>query len=197
MAKTKTSAGRIAAIITVTLAVIACYGLAVTLFGMTLVSPLWIVVAVVAIAAATAYPFARKWEALTASRNVALNAGCHIVAFAGLLMALILGVNYFGRDTAKSATVRARVVKVYSETRYRTKRVARNRYTRGEPYQVHFMEVRLPDGRVRKRSIPLRQYVSYARTGRRPDSVDLRLTKGALGMTVIERDNSRMNHKTI
>lgn len=110
-------------------------------------------------------------------------------------MATILGVNFFDRDTTDSVTVRAEVVRVYSETRHRTKRVARNRYTRGEPYKVYYMDVRLPDGQERKRSISLERYNRFARSNhrrrQRPDSVDLHLTKGALGLTVIEREPDR------
>jgi hypothetical protein len=99
---------------------------------------------------------------------------------------------YFRRDTSETETVHAEIIKIYSETRHRTKRVARNRYTRGEPYKVYFMDVRLPDGQKHKRSISLKSYNQYAysshRHRERPDSVNLLLTKGALGMTIIERD---------
>lgn len=192
MAKKKTSGWRTFSIITVSLAVIIFYGTALTLFGMTLVRPVWIVGASVVLAAVTAVAFWQKWEALTRTGSVALNVACHLVAATGLFMAVILGINYFGRHASESVPVRAAIVKVYSETRYRSKRVSRNRYTRGEPYKVYFMDVQLPDGSQRKRSISLRFYNRYARSGhlRRqcPDSVDLMLTPGALGMTVMERD---------
>lgn len=106
-------------------------------------------------------------------------------------MALILGVNYFCRDKSDSETVRVEITRIYSETHYRMKRVARNRYTRGEPYRMYYMDVRLPDGRERKRSISLQRYNRYARSSHmrqtRPDSVNLTLTSGALGMTILER----------
>ena len=90
---------------------------------------------------------------------------------------------------------RAEILKIYSETRHRTKRIARNRYTKGEPYKVYFMDVCLPDGQKHKRSISLKRYNQYTysshRHRERPDSVDLFLTKGALGMTIIERDPNK------
>lgn len=193
MAKQKTSGWRIFGIITVLLAVIVFYGVAVALFGMTLVRPLWIVTASVIFAVATAIPLSKRWAVLTGTSKGIVNALCHIVAVTGLCMVVILGVNYFARDTNEAVTVRAEVLRVYSETRYRSRRVARNRYTRGEPYRVYYMDVRLPDGRERQRSISMQQYNRYARTGhirsQRPDSIDLRLTPGALGLTVIERDS--------
>ena len=158
---------------------------------MTLVKPVWIISVSLVLAAASAIILWQKWEMLTHTANVVVNILCHVVAATGLFMAIILGVNYFGRYSSDTITVRAEVVKVYSETRYHSKRVARNRYIRGNPYQVYFMDVRLPDGRVRQRSISLKRYNRYARKSHkqreRADSVDLMLTPGALGMTIIER----------
>ena len=195
MAKSKTSGWRMFGIILVSVLVIVFYGIAIALFGMTLVKPGWIIGASVVFAAVTAMVLWRKWRMITGSSNVIINVICHLVAATGLFMAFILGVNYFGRDASDSVTVRGEVVKVYSETRHRMKRVARNRYTRGEPYQVYFMDVRLPDGRECKRSISLQRYNRFARSNYRHresrDSVELHLTKGALGMTIIERDPAK------
>lgn len=162
---------------------------------MTLVSRLAVIGAAIGFSALTALVFWRKWRIITGTCNVIINFICHLIAAAGLFLALILGVNYFGRNTSDSVTVRAEVVKVYSETRHRMKRVARNRYTQGEPYKVYFMDVRLPDGRECKRSVSLQRYNHYARSNFRhresPDSVNLILTKGALGMTIIERESNK------
>lgn len=195
MSKRKTSGWRIFGIITVSLVVIGSYGLALALLGMTLVRPVWIVGPSFLFAVLTAFVFRQKWKWLTGTDNIAINAICHTIAAAGLFMAVILGANYLGRNTSESEAVRGEIIKVFSETRYRSKRVARNRYTRGEPYQVYFMIVRLPDGRECKRPISLQRYNRYVRSNRlrreRPDSVDLHLTPGALGMTIIERDSGK------
>ena len=195
MAKSNNSGWRIFGIITVSAAVIIFYGVAVTLLGMTIIRPGWIITVSLVFAALTALLYWRKWRIITGTSNIVINVICHLIATMGLFMALILGVNYFGRDTSKSETVRAEILKIYSETRHRTKRIARNRYTRGEPYKVYFMDVRLPNGQKHKRSISLKRYNRYAfsshRHMERPDSVDLFLTKGALGMTIIERDSDK------
>lgn len=192
MTQKKSSGWRTFVIITASLAVIVFYGIALTLFGMTLVSPVWIVSAAVVLAAVTALALWSRWQWLTRTQNVVVNVGCHLVAATGLFMAVILGVNYYGRHTGESYTVGAEIERVYAETRYRSKRVSRRHYTRGEPYKVYFMDVKLPDGRVRKRSISLRRYNRYAwsshRRRPRPDSVSLTMTPGALGLTVMERD---------
>lgn len=191
MSQKKTSRWRTFGMITVIFAVILCYGIALALFGMTLVNP-WLIMALsLALAGISVFFFKNKrnWSVLTGTASVPVNVICHLVAATGLFMALILGVNYFCRDTSHTVTVRAEIVRIYSETRYRSKRVARNRYTRGEPYKVYFMDARLPDGRECKRSISIQRYNRYARSSHRhqPDSVDLHLTSGALGMEIIER----------
>lgn len=192
MAKGNNSVWRIFGTITVSAVVIIFYGIAITLLGMTIIRPVWIIAVSIAFAVLTALVFWRKWRFITESCNTIINVICHLIATTGLFMALILGVNYFKRDTSETETVHAEIIKIYSETRHRTKRVARNRYTRGEPYKVYFMDVRLPDGQKHKRSISLKSYNQYAysshRHRERPDSVNLLLTKGALGMTIIERD---------
>lgn len=93
MVKQKTSGWRIFGIITVLLAVIVFYGVAVTLFGMTLVRPLWIVAASFIFAVATAIPFSKRWVVLTGTSKAFVNVLCHIIAVTGLCMAVILGVN--------------------------------------------------------------------------------------------------------
>ena len=186
----RTSSWKIFGIITVSLAVIIFYGIAIALFGMTLVRPVLIIGVSFLLAAITAFIFWQKWEMLTSTRNLALNVICHLLFFTGLCMALILGVNYFCRDKSDSVTVRAEITNIYSETRHRMKRTARNRYTRGEPYHVYFMNVRLPDGSECKRSISLDRYNRFAYSSHHhrecPDSIDIILTSGALGMTIIE-----------
>lgn len=195
MANRVISGWRIFGIITVSIAVIIFYGIAITLLGMTIIRPVWIIAVSIAFAVLTALVFWRKWRFITESCNTIINVICHLIATTGLFMALILGVNYFGRNTSESETVRAEILKIYSETRHRTKRIARNRYTKGEPYKVYFMDVSLPDGQKHKRSISLKRYNQYTysshRHRERPDSVDLFLTKGALGMTIIERDPNK------
>lgn len=191
MLKNKSSRWRIFKIITVALTVIIFYGISFALFGMTLVRPVWIICESAALAAVATVLLRKRWDFLVGCDSLAVNLICHILAFTGLFMALILGVNYFGRNKSQSVPVHAEVVKVYSETHYRQKRVARNRYTRSEPYSLYFMDVRLPDGRQRKRAISLQQYNRYAAVSHtrhnRPDSIGLRLTPGALGMMIIEK----------
>lgn len=191
MSQKKNSSWRTFGMIAVIFAVILCYGIALALFGMTLVNPWWIVALSIVFAGISVFFFRNKknWSVLTGTSSVTINVLCHLVTATGLFMALILGVNYFCRDTSRTVTVRAEIVRVYSETRYRSKRVARNRYTRGEPYKVYFMDARLPDGRECKRSISIQRYNRYAWNSHRnkPDSVDLHLSSGALGMEILER----------
>ena len=102
--------------ISVIFAVILCYGIALALFGMTLVNPWWIVALSIVFAGISVFFFRNKknWSVLTGTSSVTINVLCHLVTATGLFMALILGVNYFCRDTSRTVTVRAGVVRVYS-----------------------------------------------------------------------------------
>ena len=62
MAKIITSRWRTLRIITVVLTVIIFYGIAITLLGMTLVKPVWIIGVSILFAAVTALAFWQKWK---------------------------------------------------------------------------------------------------------------------------------------
>ena len=76
----------------------------------------------------------------------------------------------------------ATVVGKHSETRYHTKRISRNRTTRGEPYNVYFISFRLPDGRMKELEIPAGKYVKT----RINSSLKIHIEDGMLGFPVIK-----------
>ena len=79
--------------ISVIFAVILCYGIALALFGMTLVNPWWIVALSIVFAGISVFFFRNKknWSVLTGTSSVTINVLCHLVTATGLFMALILG----------------------------------------------------------------------------------------------------------
>ncbi|WP_370519163.1 hypothetical protein, partial [uncultured Duncaniella sp.] len=56
-------------------------------------------------------------------------------------------------------------------------------YTRGEPYKVYFMEVRLPDGTSKNLQISLQSYNRLK--AQKTRTTILKMTPGALGMTIV------------
>ncbi len=84
-------------------------------------------------------------------------------------------------DFSSLPEVKAEVVDKYSETHYRSRRVGRNRYTRGEPYKVYKVQFRLDNGSLRTFQLPLSRY-NKLRIG---SAATLHQGPGALGVPVI------------
>ena len=120
------------------------------------------------------------WRWITGCGRMWLNYILH-TAMASLMIccAIYLGNQLGASDRGDTAV--ATVTKVYSETRYHSKRIARNRYVRGEPYKVYFASLRFENGL--ERDIP----ISDSRYRRlRPDMIlGVGVSRGGLGYDVI------------
>ena len=179
----KSDTWRIIGMITVALTVIMLYGLSMALLSMTIVD-LWKIAAIsMGIAFATGISMFSKWHRLTHCRYKAINFLCHVVATTAISTAIILSANYFLRDEELTRTETAPVERIYTETRYHRKRISRKVYTRGEPYKVYFMEVRLPDGTSKNLQISLQSYNRLK--AQKTRTTILKMTPGALGMTIV------------
>jgi len=106
-----------------------------------------------------------------------------VVFFTVFLSGLLIGLNFMLTDFSSLPEVKAEVVDKYSETHYRSRRVGRNRYTRGEPYKVYYLDLRLPDGRLKEMSATLGQY----NRRHKGDTVALPVERGLFGVPVIKR----------
>lgn len=138
------------------------------------------------VAAATALPAAPLWGKLTGWSSMAANALVHAVALFLVLSALVLSVNYFAADKEGFSTELALIESRVRKTEYKSRRVSRRVYTRGEPYYVYELELRFADPgysacskRVR---VPKRQYDAL----RQGDTVSVAVGRGALGMPVFD-----------
>ena len=105
----------------------------------------------------------------------------HVVFFTVFLSGLLIGLNFMLTDFSSLPEVKAEVVDKYSETHYRSRRVGRNRYTRGEPYKVYKVQFRLDNGSLRTFQLPLSRY-NKLRIG---SAATLHQGPGALGVPVI------------
>ena len=176
------SVKRTALTITVVLAVIVFYGLTFALWGMTLGNLMVIVVGSLFLAALSGLPIYNKWSAITGTHWLPINIVCHLVAATGFFMSLLLGINYWGRHSDCTKAERVAVVRVYSEEHYRSRRVGR-RYVKGEPYKMYYIDVALPGGYEKPLAVKPEKFRSY----HNGDSVTVKLTPGALGMTIVGR----------
>lgn len=146
-----------------------------------LVTPWWIPVCVVlAVTVPLALPMRGIWRWLTGSDNVALNLLCHMLSVFPLLLCAALTVNYACANV--SGKTEARIEKVYRQTRYRSRRVGRRTYTRGEPYQVYCMEIETSGGLRRDFDISRKIYSKAAKG----DTIQLDILSGPLGMKMLD-----------
>ncbi len=147
----------------------------------TIVNP-WLFFGVIAVPAfGSGALLASRWRPLTRIHNFAVNFLINGVVVGIVISALVLGVNYFAADFDGADPRTGIMERKYTKTRYRSKRVTRRTYTRGEPYKVYFIEVDLPESGVRSFEVRHELY-SALRSG---DTVTYRETRGALGLEVI------------
>jgi len=150
----------------------------------------WIPITVVLIMTVMlALPMRRLWQWITGTYNTAINLLCHILFTLPLLLCAILTVNLAtsGKDAQATEAV---VEKVYTETRYHTKRVSRKVYTRGTPYTVYRVEIKFPQGMKRHFDIK-RKLFNQLMKG---DTVSVNVSKGALGMKVFNGSETVLSH---
>lgn len=154
---------------------------ALTLMPNTLISP-WSPVAVSALVAlVTGLLAGRWWSRVTGRDNLALNRTCHFIAATILFTGIFYIANYGGADEATLHTENAVVGRKFYTVEHHTKRIARNRYAQGEPYNVYHMEVAFATGQTKELRIPLKLYRSISAG----DTLALPVEMGLLGVPVV------------
>lgn len=154
------------------------------IYSNTIVNP-WIPIAGAAIIALVSVPpCARWWKFVTQCRQPWVNGLCHVIFTGSLLLFVFYFSNFYFAKHDTIHTERAVIERLYSETHYKTKRISRRTYGRGEPYQQYYMEVRFEDGRSKNLSLKLDDY----RRLMRMDTVQLKMERGLWGIPVIRRE---------
>ncbi len=128
----------------------------------------------------------QRWSKVTKVSNFALNLGVHVVVFALFIAAAVLIVNYTTANLDSVPETKVLVEKKYTKTRYRSKRVTRKTYTRGEPYKVYFIDLEIPHLGERSFEVPRKVYTSLS-TG---DTATVRLGRGLLGLPVLDASSA-------
>lgn len=171
---------KIAVFVSALVLAVLCAGCISGLAGLTFM-PAWIPWTIaVATALGTGMWGRRLWQRITGSRNSLLNYALHTVMVSLVICCgLYLANRIWAADDG--ATVDATVIKVYSETRHHSRRVGRNRYVRGEAYQVYFATLRFGNGA--ECDIPL-DYSRYRRM-HAGEVVGIAVLHGALGYDVL------------
>ena len=133
------------------------------------------------LSAILALPYCRLWQKLTLCSRTWVNAIVHIAACTVFFMLLFYGLNWLCRDTASHHSTEARVEKVYTETRRRSKRVRRGIYTQGEAYSVFVADISI-GGHTRSTDI---SYDAY-RGLRKGDTLQVEIERGLFGFDIID-----------
>ncbi|MBD5224528.1 MAG: hypothetical protein HDS68_00955 [Bacteroidales bacterium] len=167
----------------IVLLVIVSVGGSIALHGNTIVAwwlPLTIC-GVMALASATV--LWRIWMRLTGSVSFFPNFICQAVFAWSLLLFGFYVTNYGFASEASKHVEDVTVEGVYSKTHYKSRRVGRGRYVRGEPYKVYYMEVSLADGRLKELSVTRDE----SRRLRKGTVLPLTFERGFWGAPVIKR----------
>lgn len=145
-----------------------------------LLSARWIPICLTLVfAGCLALPLRSLWRRLTKSSNIALHLILHICFTWPLVLLLALIINFVNPASEKHR-MDMTVERVYTETRYHTKRVGRRTYSRGAPYKVYRIDITTPDGRSRGFDVKKKIYDRVSKG----DTIELDVYRGILGMTV-------------
>ena len=170
------------------MAVMTFIGGSMAIYSDTLVNP-WFPIVGAGAAAVACAPFCmRWWKFVTQCHQAWFNGLCHVM-FTGslLLFAFYFCNSYFAsHDTAHME--RVAIERRFRETHYKTKRISRRTYGRGEPYQQYYIEVRFEDGRTKKLSV---KFDTYRRL-KSQDTIQLKMERGLWGLPVIRRKGANI-----
>lgn len=160
------------------------------LANMTLIEP-WKPLSVsAALALASVLPLRDKWKRIAGTTKNVVNYVIHAFVVTVALAAIFYSVNYWAADDESLSREEVTVVRKYTETRYRSKRIRCNVYGRGEPYTVYFIDVRFANGMVKSRELTNKSY----RTVGTGQTITLGLESGFFSIPVI-KTNNRMADK--
>ncbi len=185
MSKSEYSRYSTACLITVIIVTLVAYGLYMALADLTMVDKWMVLIVAAFISLAVAILWRNGMGYYLGIGNRIVNKLVVLIVFTGLLSAGFYSVNYWLSREDTSHQEKAVVVRKYTEKHYRTKRVARNRYTRGEPYNQYYIELQYPAGDIKPKQVNLSRYKKI-KTG---DTVSVGIEMGALGFPVVKNQS--------
>ncbi|MDE6459227.1 MAG: hypothetical protein K2K52_00120 [Paramuribaculum sp.] len=119
---------------------------------------------------------------VTDSGNRWLNGIVHSVVITGVFLCSITLINRVGIDSRPNVTVEAQIVRTYQTTHYTTRRLSRNTYVKGSPYQMYHVVVQFPGGKEKNITVPRSTYTRLSRKRH----IEVTLIRGLLGMEIIK-----------
>ncbi len=129
----------------------------------------------------------RLWCWLTNTSSFLPNYLCHTICTGILGLAIFYIGNYAFAQDDTGHMEKTRVEKMYKEVHYKSRRIGRNRYTRGEAYKVYYMKVKFSNGQVKDLQIEPAKYMRL----HEGDTISLYVSSGLFGIPVV-----KYNHVT-
>ena len=120
---------------------------------------------------------------LTGLSNRVLNVCLVTVVTGSIIAGLFMVGNYAFTSPETRHEEKLLVVDRYKETHYHSRRVGRNRYVRGTPYNEYYLTVEHPDGTRRPMLVRVERY----RKTHPGDSVKVSFERGLFGFEVLRR----------
>ena len=165
------------------------YGTIFALSSETLISPWLPVSASIIIAILSSIKIGGYWEYISTNSNIWLNRTIHVITTTAIVGGAFYSCNYLFDNDSTRHKEQVVVENRYHKVRYRSKRITRRTYTRGEPYKVYYIDVQFSDGRKKSLSVPFKRY-KRIHTG---DTISLNIATGLFGIPVIKRDTTPLD----
>ncbi|CAK7061733.1 MAG: hypothetical protein PARBB_02924 [Parabacteroides distasonis] len=125
---------------------------------------------------------ARIWGWVTGSARFLPNFLCCSVCMCVLGLSLFYFCNYAFANDEEGGMRDAVVEEKYQKVRHKSRRVGRNRYARGEAYNVYYMKVRFGDGPANELQIEQKRYARI----HKGDTIRLFVSEGLFRVPVIK-----------
>lgn len=119
---------------------------------------------------------------LTGLTNNPANILISAIVITGIFCGLFMTCNFAFSSESSRHEEKAVVIRKYKEKHYRSKRVARNRYVRGEPYYEYYISLEYGNGRTKPMLVKIERY-NRIRTG---DTISVPIERGLFGLSVIK-----------
>lgn len=148
------------------------------LFGITIIQWWCPMLAALILAAAVWIP-AREWRCNATDRPWRFCV--HMAVLSVVFCWALLALNYYPASDSSLRTESAVVERKFTRERHRSRRVGRRYTYSGEKYNVYYLELRMPDGRLKEKQLTPKEY-ARVRTG---SIMPVEVKSGLLGFDVI------------
>lgn len=158
------------------------YGAAVALHRNTIIDYRLVVGIVSIIAITTGIVLINPLKRLCSDIDLWMKVVASIIFAGGLYLFSFYGLNYYFADKTTIHEEKVVVERKYYEVHHHSQRAGRRGYSRGTPYNVYYIEIAFPNGRMKTLQISRSKYQKT----HKGDKITFQMEKGLLGFPVIK-----------